>query len=63
MNDEFCTLPTYGVIPAQDGLMGLFAGGVPGLDGIDVTRVSKQATVFLCYIMKWLLFFSFSFVL
>ena len=40
MNESFCTLPSFGVIPSFGGLMGLASGSVPGLDGIDVTRVS-----------------------
>ena len=40
MNEAFCTLPSFGVIPSFGGMMGLFSGSVPGLDGVDVTRVS-----------------------
>ncbi|XP_072050922.1 peroxisomal multifunctional enzyme type 2-like isoform X3 [Amphiura filiformis] len=39
MNEDFCSLPSFGVIPAQSGLMGMFTENVPGLQGIDVTRI------------------------
>ncbi len=36
MNEDFCTFPTFGVIPA----FGMNMLAVPGLESIDVTRVS-----------------------
>ena len=38
LNDEFVTVPSFGVIPSQTALRGLFGGGVPGLD-VDPTKV------------------------
>ncbi|XP_071953344.1 peroxisomal multifunctional enzyme type 2-like [Antedon mediterranea] len=39
LNDEFCVLPSYGVIPAQIASMGLFGSSIPGLEDIDVTKI------------------------
>ncbi|XP_071487807.1 peroxisomal multifunctional enzyme type 2-like [Diadema antillarum] len=37
LNEEFCVLPTYGVIPAFPAMGGLTS--VPGLESIDVTKI------------------------
>ncbi len=42
LSEDFCTLPSYGVILGQKGMVQLLMGGVPGLEGIDVTKVSSN---------------------
>ncbi len=38
MNEDFCVLPSYAVIPSMMALRGLFGGQVPGLS-VDPTKV------------------------
>ncbi|XP_033124168.1 peroxisomal multifunctional enzyme type 2-like [Anneissia japonica] len=38
LNENFCVLPSYGVIPAQV-IMDLIGSSIPGLEDIDVTKI------------------------
>lgn len=39
LNQDFCVLPTFGVIPAFSALQSLVSGSVPGLSSINPARV------------------------
>ncbi|XP_022106324.1 peroxisomal multifunctional enzyme type 2-like isoform X2 [Acanthaster planci] len=39
LNEDFCTLPSFGVLLGQSGMGKLFTGTLPGLESIDITKI------------------------